>query len=216
MKQMLPRENNGAQNRCHEVALLPAAFAASLALSECRLTTSIPLSSGVTTRSPITGSALLSVVFLSLDSLGRLSGCLLLLSFLRVAVDEHVDHDVPLFVARNGVTKTEDFASKEVIHERNGVLTLSVARNGNVDATERGIGVGKGNDGGVHVGRLSDGLMVLDRVSDEDDARLNIRWLRLVSEGTRGIATSNVATTKVLHKLEESALRIRGFYLWNL
>jgi len=70
---------------------------------------------------------------------------------LGVSVHEEIDHNVPLFIARNFTSELENFTGHEPEHVGNGVAGLVVGWDGNVDPVERGVGVTKRDNWDVHV-----------------------------------------------------------------
>lgn len=133
---------------------------------------------------------------------------MLLLLLFGVTVEEHVDHGLPFLVARDLATETKDLTGEEPVGKTDGVLTLVVGRDSNINVTERGVSIGKGNDGDVDVRSLLDGLVVRDRVGDDDDTGLTESTGDVVGEGTRGETTSNGLSTGVLGELESSTVTV--------
>jgi hypothetical protein len=129
-----------------------------------------------------------------------------LLLFSSRAHQEQINHNVPRFAAGDGATEAQDFTGQEPEGQSNRETGLVVARNGNVDVTERGVGVAEANDGDVDVRSFNDGLVVLQGISNDQQAGLGELLLDLVSEGTRGEATSVVLSTGVLRELQDGAL----------
>jgi len=86
------------------------------------------------------------------------------------------------------------------------MLSLVVARNGNVDQTKRGISVAKGNCWDVDVGRFSDGLVVGSRVSENQQTRFHKLVLDLVGKSTGRISASNSLSSGIFGELEDSTL----------
>jgi len=150
------------------------------------------------------GEDSLVVVVCLLSSTGSSSGGLLF--GLRVWENENIDWDVPGLVARDLVAEAEDLTAEEPVHQSNGVLTLVVARNGNIDITERAISVSEGNDGDVTIRGFSQGLVILDGVSDDQQARLLVLSLDVVGEGTGGEATGNWGSLGVRSELKDGTL----------
>jgi predicted secreted protein len=66
-------------------------------------------------------------------SLGLLE---LLLSFLRITVEEKVNHDIP-GRARDGATHPQHLTGEHPVEQTDGVASLVVGRNGNIDKAER-------------------------------------------------------------------------------
>ena len=77
---------------------------------------------------------------------------LLPLNFLRVTVEEHVNHDVPAVrCPGNRSTQTENLAGEEPPDKTDGMSGLVVGGDSNVDELQRGIGIAESNDGDVDV-----------------------------------------------------------------
>merc|ERR1719167_1160881 len=136
------------------------------------------------------------------------SGGLLLLSLLRVAVEEQVGHHLPGHVARDGAAQPEHLPGKEPPHEADALGALVVAGHGDVDELGGRVHVAERHDGDVGVGSLSDGLMVAPGVGDEKEPGLPEGSLDLVSEGSGGEAASDGGAANVPGKLEDSTLGI--------
>jgi hypothetical protein len=166
-------------------------------------------------RIPHTGVLILELTGGSSDS-GNLglssggSGGLLLLKLLLVRVDKHVNHNVPGGSARDRVTEAENLTSKEPVHQSDGVLTLVVARDDNVNTTEVGVSIAEGDNGAVNVGRLSQGLVVLGGVGNDQQTGLDVLGLDVVGEGTGGETSGNGVGSNILGELEDGTLGIRS------
>jgi hypothetical protein len=120
-----------------------------------------------------------------------------------------IGHDVPgSLAAVDSATETQDLTGKEPPDGTNGVATLVVGRNGNVDVRGGRVGVAEGNDGDVDVAGLLDSLGVGARVGDDNQARLLERAGDVVGEATRGEATGNGSGTGVSSELEDSTLAV--------
>ena len=73
---------------------------------------------------------------------------LVLLCLLGIAVEVHIDHDVPgSFSVGDGAAQAKDFTRKEPPDETYGVAGLVVCGDGDIDELERRVGVAKSNDG---------------------------------------------------------------------
>lgn len=117
---------------------------------------------------------------------------LLLLNLLGIAVEEHVDHDVPaLGGTGDGAAEAQDLAGKEPPHETNRVARLVVRGDRNVDELKRRVGVAEGDNGDVDVGRLADGLVVDAGVGHDDQTGLLERAGDVVGEATGGETAGN-------------------------
>lgn len=120
-----------------------------------------------------------------------------------------IGHDVPGGLAAvDGATEAEDLTGKEPPDGTNGVATLVVGGDGNVDVLGGRVGVAEGNDGDVDVAGLLDGLGVGAGVGDDDQARLLERAGDVVGEATGGEATGNGGGTGVSSELEDSTLAV--------
>ena len=120
-----------------------------------------------------------------------------------------IGHDVPgSLAAVDGATETEDLTGKEPPDGTNGVATLVVGRDGNVDVLGGRVGVAEGNDGDVDVAGLLDSLGVGAGVGDDNQARLLERAGDVVGEATGGEATGNGSGTGVSSELEDSTLAV--------
>jgi len=121
-------------------------------------------------------------------------------------MDEDVDRDVPWLGTRDLIAETKHFAAEQPVHEGNGVLSLVVARNGDVDVVERAISVGEGNYGDVTIGGFIQRLVVLKRVGDDQQARLLELVLNVVRESTGSEAAGNWGSLGVGGILEDGTL----------
>ena len=134
---------------------------------------------------------------------------LLLLDLLRVAVEEHVDHDVPSIGSTGDrAAKAEDLAGKEPPGKTDRVTGLVVDGNSDVDELEGRVGVAEGDDGDVDVGRLTDSLVVDAGVGHDDETRLLERAGDVVREATRGETTSDGLGTSVGSVLEDGTVAV--------
>ena len=86
------------------------------------------------------------------------------------------------------------------------VSYLVVARNSNINMTQRRVGVTQGNDGDVHIGSLSYRLVIYSWVSNQQETGLTEGCLDLVSEGTWGETSSNWGSSGVMSKLQDGTL----------
>ena len=158
-------------------------------------------------RGPIGGDRLIG----SSSSLGLSLFLLLLLNLFRVAVEEHVDHDVPAVGrAGDGAAETEDLTAEEPPHEADRVAGLVVRRDGDVDEFEWRVGIAEGDDGDVDVRRLADRLVVDARVSDDDQAGLLERAGDVVGEASGGEAAGDRLGTGVGGVLEDRTVAVRA------
>lgn len=120
-----------------------------------------------------------------------------------------IDHDVPGGLAVvDGTTETEDLTGEHPPDGTDGVATLVVGGDGNVNVLGGRVSVGEGNDGDVDVGSLLDGLGVGAGVGDDDQTGLLERSGDVVGEGTGGEATSDGGGTSVGGELEDGTLTV--------
>lgn len=120
-----------------------------------------------------------------------------------------IDHDVPRSLAVvDGSTKTQNLTGEHPPDATNGVATLVVGGDGNVDELGGGVSVAERDDGDVDVGSLLDGLGVGAGVGDNDQTGLLERTGDVVGEGTGGEATSDGLGTGVGSELEDGTLSV--------
>ena len=93
-------------------------------------------------------------------------------------------HNIPLQFTGNGTTKTQNFTGQKPPHESNGLVSLVVARNSNIDKPGWGINIGESNDGDIGIGCLSDGLMISSWVSYYQKTGFLECRLDLIGQGT--------------------------------
>lgn len=142
---------------------------------------------------------------LGLVSLGLLSGGLV--SLFGVTVEVQVGHDRPLGGSvGDDATQTQDLTGEQPPHQTDGVLTLVVARNSNVNVLRRRVHVAKSDHGDVDVRRLLDGLGVSAGVSDDNDGGLTVQLSDVVSEVTGGETAGNGGGTGVGTELQDGTL----------
>ena len=145
---------------------------------------------------------------LSAGDLGLVSDLLVLLG-LRVAVEVEIDNGVPLsLTGSESTTEAEDLTGKHPPDETDGVATLVVGGDGNIDEVGGRVRVAKGNDGDVDVAGLLDGLSIGAGVGHDDETGLLERAGDVVGEVTGGEATSNGSGTGVGSELQDSALAV--------
>jgi len=85
-------------------------------------------------------------------------------------VHEEINHDFPFLVTGDVSSELEDFAGKEPEAVSNGVSSLVVCWDGNIDVGEVVVTISKSDDGDVHVRCFSDGLVVKAGVADDDES----------------------------------------------
>lgn len=140
------------------------------------------------------------------ESLGLES---LALDLFGVAVEEHVDHDVPVAGSTaDGASEAEDLTGEEPPDETDGVLGLVVGRDGDVDELEWGVGVAEGDDGDVDVRGLTDGLVVDAWVGDDDEAWLLEGSGDVVGEGSWGESSGDGLGAGVGGELEDGTVTV--------
>lgn len=86
---------------------------------------------------------------------------------------------------------------------------LVVAWDGNVNVTQRRVSVAQGNDRDVDVRSFNDWLVIGTWIHNNQQTRLAESGLDLVSERTRGEASSNGGCLGVGGKLESGTLALR-------
>lgn len=120
-----------------------------------------------------------------------------------------IDHDVPGGLAVvDGTAQAENLTSQHPPDAANGVATLVVGGDGNVDVLGGGVSVAEGDDGDVDVGRLLDGLGVGAGVGDDDQTGLLEGPGDVVGEGTGGEATGDGLGAGVGGELEDGTLTV--------
>lgn len=120
-----------------------------------------------------------------------------------------IDHDIPgSLTVGDGTTDTEDLTRQHPPDATNGMATLVVGGNGNIDVLGGGVGVAETDDGDVDVGSLLDGLGISAGVRDDDEAGLLERAGDVVGEGTGGESTSNGNGASVGSELQDGTLTI--------
>ncbi|KAI6756261.1 hypothetical protein HG530_011997 [Fusarium avenaceum] len=139
------------------------------------------------------------------------AGDLLLLNLLLgLSLRVAIDHDVPGGLAVvDGTTEAEDLTGEHPPDGTNGVATLVVGGDGDVNVLGGRVSVGKGNDGDVDVRSLLDGLGIGTGVGDDDQTGLLERSGDVVGERTGGEATSDGGGTSVGSELEDGTLTVR-------
>jgi hypothetical protein len=114
----------------------------------------------------------------------------------RVAVEEQVRHHVPLADARQHAAELEHLTRQQPPHEpdavhrlrhkqravkkyklrllmrTSGIANVVVARDGQIDAAQRRVGVAECDHRNVHERRLADCLMVIPGVRHDEQSRL--------------------------------------------
>lgn len=134
---------------------------------------------------------------------------LLLLDLLGVAVEEHVDHNVPSVGSSwDRSPETEDLSGEQPPDQTDGVTALVVGGDGDIHKLQRSIGIAKGDNGDVDVGRLSDSLVVNTGVGDDDQAGLLERTGDVVGEGTRGETASDRVSASVGSVLKDRTVTV--------
>jgi hypothetical protein len=139
---------------------------------------------------------------------GGSSGFLLLLSLIRVTVEEEINHDVPRSSAGRLTLETENLTAEEPVDETNGVLGLVVGGDDTIYVANLRVSVTDGNGGDVGIGSLKKGLAISVRVSDDDQSGLNELGLDLIGEGTRGETTGKRLGTSEGGKLQDGTLTV--------
>ena len=127
----------------------------------------------------------------------------------RQHTEVQIGHDVPRSVtAEDGATETEDLTGEQPPDGTDGVATLVVGRDGNVDVLGGRVGVGESNDGDIDVAGLLDSLGIGTRVGNDDQTGLLERAGDVVGEATGGETSSNGGGTGVSGELEDGTLTV--------
>jgi len=125
-----------------------------------------------------------------------------------LSVHEKIDHDLPFLVSWDLTLEHESLSGQEVEHKSDGLETLVVGWNGNINELKWGIRVAKCDDWDVHVGGFLDGLVIGSWVTDDDKSWLLELLGVLVGKRTGGPFTSEVVGTGVIGELEDSSLSV--------
>jgi len=134
---------------------------------------------------------------------------LLVLLSLGITVEVQINHDIPLrLTGSNGTTETENLTSQHPPDQTNGVTTLVVGWDSNIDELGWGISIAESNNGNVDVGGLFDSLGIGAGVGDDDEAGFLEGAGDVVGEVTGGETTSNGDGTGVRSELEDSTLTV--------
>jgi hypothetical protein len=120
-----------------------------------------------------------------------------------------IGHDVPSGLAVvDGAAEAEDLTGEHPPDEADGVATLVVGGDGNIDVLGGRVGIAESDDGDVDVRGLLDGLGVGAGVGDDDQAGLLERTGDVVGEGTRGEAAGDGLGAGVGGELEDGTLTV--------
>lgn len=139
----------------------------------------------------------------------RVSGLLCGESQEGIHTEVKIDHDIPGGLAVvDGAAEAEDLTGEHPPDAADGVATLVVGGDSNVDVLGRRVSVAEGDDGNVDVGSLLDSLGVGSGVGDDDQTGLLERAGDVVGEGTGGEATGDGGSTSVGSELEDSTLTV--------
>jgi hypothetical protein len=134
---------------------------------------------------------------------------LILLSFLRVTVEEHINHDIPGGVVLESTTETENLAGQEPVDQTKSMLTLVVSGDGNINELQKRVSVSERDDRDVDIGRFLDSLRIRTRVGANNQTRLSEGASDVVGEGTGGETTDDSLSANVLCELQSSTVTIR-------
>jgi hypothetical protein len=138
-----------------------------------------------------------------------LIGNLLVLLGLRVTVEVQINHDVPLSLAvGDGAAQAQDLTGQHPPDQTDGVATLVVGRDGNVDELGGRVGIAEGDDGDVDIRGLLDSLGVGAGIGDDDQARLLEGTGDVVGEVTGGEASGDGHGTGVSGELQHGTLAV--------
>jgi len=102
----------------------------------------------------------------------------------------------------------ESLSGEEVEHDSDGLSTLVVSWDGNINVGKRRIGVAESNAWDVHVGGLIDGLMITSWITDDNESWLLELLGVLIGKGTWSPLSSKVVSLGVGGELEDSSLSI--------
>jgi hypothetical protein len=120
-----------------------------------------------------------------------------------------INHGLPGSLAVvDGTTEAENLTGKHPPDGTNGVATLVVGGDGNIDVLGGRVGVTEGNDGDVDVAGLLDSLGIGAGVRDDNQAGLLEGTGDVVGERTGGETTGNGLGTGVSGELQDSALTV--------
>lgn len=120
-----------------------------------------------------------------------------------------IGHDLPGGLAvEDGAAETEDLTGEQPPDGTDGVATLVVGGDGDVDVLGGGVGVDEGDDGDVDVAGLLDGLGVGAGVRHHDETGLLERAGDVIGEATGGEATGDGGGTGVGSELEDGTLTV--------
>jgi len=134
----------------------------------------------------------------------------LLLDFLGSSVEEKIGHDLslPLGGSVEGASESEDLSGESPPDQTDGVGSLVVAWDGDIDKLGRRVGVAKSNDGDVDVRGFSDWLMIDSGIGDDEESGLSEGALVLVSERTGGVSAGNWGSSGLGGELEDGSLSL--------
>lgn len=151
-----------------------------------------------TSSSTNNGDSLGRPVWLSLSGTGGLDLCggllvvLLGSSLLWVTVEVKIDHDGPWGGSGgDSSSKSEDFSGQQPPDETDGVSSLVVGWDRNIDVGERRVGITESDHWDVDVRCLLDGLSIGPWVGDDDQSWLLERSGDVVGEVTWGESSGN-------------------------
>jgi len=103
-------------------------------------------------------------------------------------------------------SEVENFSGKEPEEKSDGLWSLVVTWNGNIDVLEWRVRVTKSNDWNVHVGGLLDSLVITSWVSNNDESWLLELLGVLIGKSTWGPLSTTIVSTGVISELEDSSL----------
>jgi hypothetical protein len=123
-------------------------------------------------------------------------------------VHEEIDHDIPTLGSGDFTSEEKNFSSKKPEHKSDGLFTLVVSRDGNINVLKRRVRVAKSNDWDVHVGSFTESLMINSRITDNDKSRFNEFLGDLIGKHTRSPLATGVVGVGVGGELKDSSLSI--------
>jgi hypothetical protein len=113
-------------------------------------------------------------------------------------------------IAGDITAELESLTSKEPEDIGDGVASLVVGGDSNVNPVERGVRVSQGDNGDVHVGSLGQALVVETGVANDDESGFEELLGVLISQRSGDPFATEVVSTGVGSELEDSALGVQA------
>jgi len=126
--------------------------------------------------------------------------------FLSWTIEEQINHDIPLLVARDDSLQSQNLTSKKPEEKTDGFSRAVVARNGNVNVFQIGISIAKGNCWKIHIGSLFECLVINSRIGDNEETWFEELGLDLIGESSRSEAARDGVSSGEVGELENGAL----------